>query len=595
MRANSRRIQSSLGKLHRLGFLAVGGTTILASSLLMARDAASEDAQNLGPRTNPFAVPTRDVITSPPHSWGPVATASLQTPTANIVDRSARQSSFVGPDWSQYERVSVQQPSQSLVSDSVATMAMPTQPYRLPVTESLRSELNTPPNNGRAVTGRANAQLVSAAKKRSQFLAQQPPAPQAGSSVYLATQTAQSELEIAAKLFQTAQLDYDYRAYASAETSAWESLEKSALAIDLAASMNPRLADSSAPTAIQRLHRGKRAIMEASDFVGPFAQNDAVSISRLARSHETPVVRETLPPLRAAYSLSNQGEPSTGSSDRLPTVSEAIDRYLDYARSQFAELAAQSLLAAQTMDLVAAIRLGRNDLSQLPGPTAICLRRAAVQGQSGNADLAAKLGHHLADIGLVDEARWALGHSLSIQPNSANSARLAHLKSISARPEKRDYGQSIMASTRSQTPPDSTRRVPDVIALSPTQFAAISTSVLPGMKPSQSNESILPVGSNQVSLNRDSMNNATPESARSETVPRTSIMHNLVASFRRTLPAAADSTNVTQSEPTELGSPNSGFAITPSRYNGPPVIPAATVSPAARVSTTRMPSPKRWW
>ncbi len=315
------------------------------------------------------------------------------------------------------------------------------------------------------------AKLASAARKRSAFLQQQPPQPIAGASVYLATQTAKSQSAIAVKLLEQAQLEYDCAAYASAETSAWQALEKCAQSIDLSRSMS---VSGSAPveaaqTAIAKLHRGHRAIIEACDFVGPYAQDNRQAIARLARAHETPVVREALPPMRMSYSS------STPDAAALPSASEAVDRYLDYARMQLSDVASESLLAARAMDLLAAIRLGRNDAVRLPGPTAICLRRAAVQGQSGNADLVAKLGHHLADVGLVDEARWALQHSLSIQHNPANAARLATLNQVATRPTPANYGQSILAATRSRV-----RQQPDVITMSPEQFASISTQVMPG-------------------------------------------------------------------------------------------------------------------
>jgi len=298
--------------------------------------------------------------------------------------------------------------------------------------------------------------------------------------------------------------------------------------------------------------------------------------------------------LRATYSMTNLNSQER-SSLKLPTASQAIDQYLDYARTQFGELAARSLLAAQTMDLIAAIRLGRNELSQLPGPTAICLRRAAVQGQSGNADLAAKLGHHLADIGLVDEARWALGHSLSMQPNPTNAARLAHLNSISAHPRRSEHGQSIMADVKpnnSSPFAEPNRRTPEVVSLTPTQFAAISTSVLPGKGVGESNELTSPSTSNSSPIDRGPTTVTATSDEPSSTPARKSIMKSFVATFRRVLPGSQDEAS---SAPAESGSGFSSSTSESERYDGPPVISASSISPAERTSSTQMPNPKRWW
>ncbi|MFG0289348.1 MAG: hypothetical protein ACF8CQ_14305 [Rhodopirellula sp. JB044] len=369
-------------------------------------------------------------------------------------------------------------------------------PSRLPAAGTASFDESLP--RATPTLGGTTASLASAAQQRSRFVAATPPPRPTGSAVYLASQTAQSQIDEAAKLFRQANLEYDCAAYASAETSAWQALEKAAQAIDLASvsasqrSVNDtRQNTSNQPSSVDRLQRGRCAIREARDFVGPFAHGSQQAIARLARAHQTPVVRETLPPMTARYSaeaLARLGQPSSAShhSADLPTANEAVDRYLDYARTQFSVIAGQSLLAAQAMDLLAAIRLGRNEPTQLPGPTAICLRRAAVQGQSDNADLVAKLGHHLADVGLVDEARWALGHSLTLQPNPTNAARLAALNTTSLQTSPHggqpssQYGSSILAATRAAMPQHQPKRAPEITTVSPEQFASISHSVIPG-------------------------------------------------------------------------------------------------------------------
>lgn len=539
------------------------GLAVVIAGSLGSWYQVSSASETDGLRTNPFAssepIPestpgaTPSVLhRKPVPDWRPVATAKLQMPTVQLPTPQAGPTSktvsaFVGPDWSQYEPAIIEQPAGAALP--MLSVNTETRPSRLP---AISTEVPNLPS-------RTNALLVGAARKRSQYIARQLPEPRAGASVYLATQTAQSQLEIAAKLFKQSQLDYDYRAYASAETAAWQSLEKSVQAIDLAASMNSANANLPSPDALQKLHRGKRAIIEACDFVGPFAQNDAASIARLARAHETPVVRESLPPIRPNYAFANHNVTAGPSAGSLPSASEAIDRYLDFARSQFGELAAQSLLAAQTMDLLAAIRLGRNELDQLPGPTAICLRRAAVQGQSNNADLVGKLGHQLADVGLIDEAKWALGHSLSIAPNPANMARLRQLNSIPSRAVASQYGQSILAATQSNA---NVNRVPEVIALSPTQFASISTSVLPGKRPST-----------DTSVDR-------ADATRSQTLASQTPITQQTSQPQLSRTASASSRPPVQ---------------TASHYGGPPVIPASARQPAARTSSVRLPGLKRWW
>lgn len=472
--------------------------------------------------------------------FGPVATARLQIPQPPPPSTPAM-SVFVGPQWD-------------------------TRPVALMQPDPWNST-----NDRQTKLPRADdTKLANASRRRAEYLRELPPEPKSGASLYLASQTSQSESEIAVRLFQQAQLEYDCAAYASAETSAWQSLAKSAQAMDLANAA--RYSSPNDSLANQQLHRGYRAIVEACGFVASYAQNDPIAIARLARSHETPVVRESLPPINASHA----GYPA----------SEAIDRYLDYARTQFVELSAGSLLAAQTLDLLAAIRLGRNQLDQLPGPTAVCLRRAAVQGQSNNPDLAAKLGYHLADIGLVDEARWALSHCLTLQPNSPNApliaARLASLQRNTGRQNITDNGQSIVAVTNSRHVAHSNRE-PDVITMSPEQFASISTSVLP----SQSNG--------------PSQNDRPDQAAFATTQPQDqngnspSFFKSVAATFRRTLPGQDGSAFQTVSNSTPGQS-----------YSGPTVMDAAPIYPSTptsdpgsdvrpRTSSRDLPATKRWW
>jgi hypothetical protein len=336
------------------------------------------------------------------------------------------------------------------------------------------------------------------AQRRAAEQARAPISPPAASSgMYLATQTAKSKLDEAWTHFQQAELEYSSAAYASAETSAWKTLQFAAEAIDLhdqhtrsrsAIESGQRIAKAPSRSAVQQLQSGRDALNEAQDFVGPYATSNPESIARLARSHRTPVVREGLP--RRGRIAASQPKVPTGPKDDLgwytemlvessdggsvtiPTATEAIDRYLDLARMELSEVAGKSLLAAQAMDLLAAIRLGRGEASQLPGPSAICLRRAAVQGQSNNPDLVAKLGFHLADVGLVEEASWALQHSLTLRYDPQVLNKLNELQAMTPTASTVLKGAPIQSQAQ-------TKRTPDVVTMTPEQFASVSRSVIP--------------------------------------------------------------------------------------------------------------------
>lgn len=507
-------------------------------------------------QTDSRQVTTETKISVPTPSLQPMAKVRLQVPHVKMASTPSN-SVFVGPQWdSETTRSEIAQPIASIPAGSIAAGAIPqragtptqssNRPTRLP------AALPDPPN---AFAARPTHQtkLASASQKRAEFLSNQAPSNRSQASVYLATQTARSQFEIAAGLLQQAQLEYDCSAFASAETSVWQSLERSAQAIDL--NRPNEMSSSDEVPALKRLHRGRRALIEACDFVGPFAQQDPAAIARLSRAHETPVLRETLPPMRTAL------VPSSASKVDLPTGSEAIDRYLDYARMQFSVLSENSLLAAQTLDLLAAIRLGRNELSQLPGPTAICLRRAAVQGQSSNADLVAKLGHHLADVGLIDEARWALRHSLSLQPNQANAARLAAMDAAAmqsgrANVNSNQIGRSILAATRPRA------QTPEVITMSPELFASISQSVMPG---------------------RSAVRSATPPTndAGESMVART------VASRASDEPSAEQTRSFLKAFTASFRTDQAGATTLPPE--------SSAAQPSMRKSSRSFPAVKKWW
>ncbi|MGI9469438.1 MAG: hypothetical protein ACR2OA_20120 [Rubripirellula sp.] len=260
-------------------------------------------------------------------------------------------------------------------------------------------------------------------------------------------------------------IEYGSGAWLSAEATVWEAFRCAAEGIDL---QERELAKAQLgirrQSATGRLQFARTAIREARDFSGVYGNADGHVISRMAISHSTDVL-------------------DVMSCDTL-TGSDAADRYLDAARVALAGIASRSAEAAQGMDLLAAIYLKQNDTTKLHGATALCLRRAALQGQPDNASLASRLGMHLLDVGLMEEARWALSHSLSIEDDGATTqAYIAVLQQTGRQLE----AQKIIASL--QPAPQSivrSERVPAITELSPQDFVAISKPVMPATAPRRS-------------------------------------------------------------------------------------------------------------
>ncbi len=343
----------------------------------------------------------------------------------------------------------------------------PTRPVRLPGVDHSTPSPATPervlpaaePINGDI--RQAKARLVS----MKTALEVEPAAPIAESARWLPTTTADARFDQARRHLSEAMRAYDVRAWLSAEDSAWDAISASAEAIDLAR-RESGLATPAAQTATAQLRLAHRAIVEARDFARWSSPGDAEAIARTARSHVTTVLH---------------GVPSTGL-----TSTEAVDRYLDAARVALSDLAAQSIEAAQAMDLLAATLLTRGEPKQLPQSTSLCLRRAALKGQPQNASLAFRLGAQLAEIGLLKEAQWALEHSLTLQPNADAATVLA---SVLRRSGQADAAQHLLASYRYPTTigtVGSSPKVPHITQLSPEQFASVSPPVMtePAQPPS---------------------------------------------------------------------------------------------------------------
>jgi len=309
-----------------------------------------------------------------------------------------------------------------------------------------------------AALGQPDSRLIAAAARRHSVLSsmktveKQPVATQ-----WLQSITTESCSNRAAEFLDDAYREYSVAAWASAEASAWKALELIATGIDVA--VRPSEVSDATPTASKNLRTARTAIREGRDFLASGAAVDAEQLSGIASSHQTPVFVDAIP------------------SGLTPTA--AVDRYLDYARLKLAPLAAERGQAAQAMDLIAAIQLGRNETKWLPEETSLCLRRAALQGKPSNASLASRLGMQLADMGLDDEAEWTLRHAMSLDPSSDVVRGLAQLMH---RRGDREGAMRLIANLPPTTPQDpGPSRVPDVIQLSPAQFASISPPLNAGV------------------------------------------------------------------------------------------------------------------
>ena len=244
---------------------------------------------------------------------------------------------------------------------------------------------------------------------------------------------------------------YSVGAWASAEASGWEALAQIARGIDIA-DRQTRGVSLNHTSASGDLQAATTALREARDFMAFSSSMDPKRIATVAASHQTPIFAAGVP----------QG---------IRDI-EAVDRYLDFARLKLSGLAEASVHAARALDLIAAVRLGRDSEDQLPMETSLCLRRAAFQGQPSNGSLASRLGMQLAEMGLDREAERTLRHASQIEPSREVSTTLA---SVMMRRGHRDEATQLIAQMRREMPAQApTAQTPEVIELTPAQFAAIS-------------------------------------------------------------------------------------------------------------------------
>ncbi|MEO1525374.1 MAG: hypothetical protein AAFX06_08050 [Planctomycetota bacterium] len=274
---------------------------------------------------------------------------------------------------------------------------------------------------------------------------------------------------------EEASREYAVGAWASAEASGWEALEQIARGIDIA-DRQTAPAGSIRPSAARDLSEARAAIREAGDFTAFSTGVDSDRIETIVASHQTPVLRS-----RVLRDISD---------------TEAADRYLDYATQKLSPLARVSVHAARAMDLIAAVRLGRDQAEQMPLETSLCLRRAAFSGQPGNGSLASRLGMQLAEMGLDGEAQRTLKHAQTLEPSQEVSTALA---SVLLRSGHRMEANQLIAEVRNATSQQpQTRRTPEIIELTPEQFASIS----PAHNRSTGVPAALPVPSSQPGARR---------------------------------------------------------------------------------------------
>jgi hypothetical protein len=222
--------------------------------------------------------------------------------------------------------------------------------------------------------------------------------PSGEKSVFLASGSAEHFAKLSQQHFDQARQLYSTGALASAEASLWLSLEAAAESV----SKSQRWQESGLIDPRKSLDQSRTAILEARDFSGRFGDVDSTVIARMIRSHRTQTLKKT--------DISQW------------SGVDASDAYLDYARTELAGLATHSVSAARSLDLLAAVTLKRDDSASLPSATAICLRRAALQGQPNNASLAQRLSEHLADVGLHSEAHSVLAHAQRVAPMAPSAA-----------------------------------------------------------------------------------------------------------------------------------------------------------------------------
>lgn len=212
-----------------------------------------------------------------------------------------------------------------------------------------------------------------------------------------------------------------------------------------------RTADAT-PWAVEGLKRARTTLEESQDFASSDRPVDPGLVPEIIRSHQNAAVLES-----AASAV---------------TATQALDLYLESARKELVRIARRHVGAAQAMDLIAAIRLQRGTPNSIPEETALCLRRAALEGQPGNTSLALQLGTQLTHMGLLEEAEATLSHAMNLSPSQSVAEAFSEVKR--KRGGANLAGQVAQMRLSTQQP---ATRVPQVTQLTPAESAAISPPI----------------------------------------------------------------------------------------------------------------------
>ena len=328
-------------------------------------------------------------------------------------------------------------------------------PTRMPSTKSVASDSTSGKTVRLAVTPVMTTSVSSVA---------------APSKRWLKTSTANATLVKARAMIEQARVEYASKAWVSCEESSWHALQLCAQAIDQS------FTEPGSVSAAEQFTKAQQAITESRDFGGLYGPVDSAAINRIAKAHRTNLITKP-----GASELS---------------AAQASEYYLDYARVELAQISADCVEAAEAMDMLAATFLARDEEKMLPNDTSLCLRRAALQGQPQNADLAARLGVQLSDVGLLDESQWALQHSLNIEYQPETAQRLVAVlrrkgDAIEADRVLAQLHQNMGVGSTAATP-SVDPRVPNITRLSPQDFAALSGPVQSHVRP-QSQPNPIPV------------------------------------------------------------------------------------------------------
>lgn len=300
--------------------------------------------------------------------------------------------------------------------------------------------------------------------------------------------------------------DLDRGALASAESLAWLSIEAFADAADARRGESAMPSTKGLQTYRHDVALARTAIEESDDFSPAMSASGSMMDLR-RRSHRSVVVPPEGPVEAAVWA----------------------DLYLDHARGHLVGLAAVSIDAAESMDLLAAVLATRDQTGSLAMAKSLCLRRAALAGQPGNVNLANVLADQLATAGLRKEAFGVRHYAQQLAKRRTGKRPLASRHSEHARDQPATPGVLLQP-------------------LSPERFASISGDVIGGVS-SQSGSiqtvshrpagpDAAPIGPSSVALTGGEVQPPSVEDARPVTVQTPSMLRRLTR--RLTGPIAGD-------------------------------------------------------